>query len=59
LAGLPDEPRTATIVIGLVTCVVDAFLIRPMFCGLYAYVYTALRTSAPTEAGGVPRGPWG
>jgi hypothetical protein len=58
LAGLPDEPRTATIVIGLVTCVV-AFLIRPMFCGLYAYVYTALRTSAPTEAGGVPRGPWG
>jgi hypothetical protein len=59
LAGLPGEPRTATIVIGLVTCVIDAFLIRPMSCGLYAYLYAALRTSTAVEAGGAAKGPWG
>lgn len=59
LATLPGEPRTVSIVIELLSCVVDAFLIRPMSCGLYAHIYAALRTNAPVEAAGVPRGPWG
>lgn len=59
LATLPGEPRTASIIIALLSCVVDAFLIRPMSCGLYAHIYAALRTTASVEAIGAPRGPWG
>ena len=63
IATLPGVPRAATIVLELLSCVVDAFLIRPMYCGLYAHVYAALRTGAPVEAGavgvGAARGPWG
>jgi hypothetical protein len=46
------------IVLELLTCVVNAFLIRPMSCGLYAYLYTALRPMAAVDVGGA-RGPWG
>jgi hypothetical protein len=60
LATLPGEPPTVTIVLELLTCVLDVFLIRPMYCGLFAHIYTRLRTSAPVEAVGRPgRGPWG
>jgi hypothetical protein len=59
LAALPGEPRAAAIVLALLTCVLDAFLIRPMYCGLYAHIYKELSTTAPIEAGGVARGPWG
>lgn len=53
-------PRALTIVIELATCVLDAFLIRPMYCGLYAHLYTALRPTPEVEAGGgAARGPWG
>jgi hypothetical protein len=58
LAGLPGEPRAATLVIQLLTCVLDAFLIRPMYCGLFAHLYAALRPGAVVEAGAA-RGPWG
>jgi hypothetical protein len=58
LSALPGEPRAATIVIELAACVLDAFLIRPMYCGLYAHIYSALRPVAAIEAGGT-RGPWG
>jgi hypothetical protein len=58
LSALPGEPRAATIVIELLACVLDAFLIRPMSCGLYAHLYNALRTTVAVEAGGA-RGPWG
>jgi hypothetical protein len=60
LATLPGEPRAATIVIELLACVLDAFLIRPMYCGLYAHIYTSLSPTAALDVGaGVPRGPWG
>jgi hypothetical protein len=60
LATLPGEPRTASMVIELLACVVDAFLIRPMYCGLYAHIYTALSPTVAVEAGtGLSRGPWG
>jgi hypothetical protein len=60
LAALPGEPRAATAALELFTCVLDAFLIRPMSCGLYAHIYTALGAPAAVEAGaGGPRGPWG
>jgi hypothetical protein len=61
VANLPDVPRDATLVLELLACVVDAFLIRPMYCGLYAHVYAGLQTSAPLEVGAVAaaRGPWG
>jgi len=60
LAALPGEPRAATAALELFTCVLDAFLIRPMSCGLYAHIYTALGATAAVEAGaGGPRGPWG
>jgi hypothetical protein len=59
LASLPGEPRAASIVLELMACVVDAFLVRPMSCGLYAYIYTALRQNAPAGAAGASRGPWG
>jgi hypothetical protein len=58
LAAVPGEPRAATLLIELLTCVLDAFLIRPMYCGLYAHLYAALRPGAVVEAG-VARGPWG
>lgn len=60
LSALPGEPRAATIGIELLACVLDAFLIRPMYCGLYAHIYSALSPPAAVEAGaGSPRGPWG
>jgi hypothetical protein len=60
LSALPGEPRAATIVLELLTCVLDAFLIRPMSCGLYAHIYTALRPTDGGEVGAAaPRGPWG
>lgn len=60
VSALPGEPRAATIVLELLTCVLDAFLVRPMYCGLYAYIYKELRTTAGGEVGVVaPRGPWG
>jgi hypothetical protein len=60
VATLPGEPRAATIVIELLTCVLDAFLIRPMYCGLYAHIYTSLSPTAGIDvAAASPRGPWG
>jgi hypothetical protein len=63
LTAWSGAPRVVTAVIELATCVLDAFLIRPMYCGLYAHLYTALRTPAGGEvaasAGAAPRGPWG
>jgi hypothetical protein len=60
LSALPGEPRAATIVLELLTCVLDAFLIRPMSCGLYAHIYSALRPTTGVEVvAAAPRGPWG
>jgi len=60
LSALPGEPKAATIVLELLTCILDAFLIRPMYCGLYAHIYSQLRTTAVGEAAAAaPRGPWG
>ncbi len=60
VSALPAEPRAATIVLELLACVLDAFLIRPMYCGLYSHIYTALRATGGVEApAGTPRGPWG
>jgi len=60
LTAWSGVPRAATIVIELLTCVLDAFLIRPMYCGLYVHLYTALRTTIAVETGVAgARGPWG
>jgi hypothetical protein len=60
LTAWAAAPRAATIAIELLTCVLDAFLIRPMYCGLYVHIYTTLRTTSGVEAvAGPPRGPWG
>jgi hypothetical protein len=58
LAALAGEPHAATIVLELLACVLDAFLIRPMYCGLYAHLYSGLRTTSEVQTGGA-RGPWG
>jgi hypothetical protein len=59
LSALPGEPQAATIVVEVLSCALDAFLILPMYCGLYAHIYTALRPTAAADASVGVRGPWG